>query len=102
MDKGLLLAKHLVAYVNLHQDTQRALILYNHLAQLEYLVGVDISLTPPELLVDGRFASLHDHDAHGLVGEALRRISCGLVPENWDEILEKIFLEKGVKLQRII
>lgn len=100
MDKGLEYAQNLMRYISTHHDTPRAFILFNHLVQLAYLAGIGVSSVPAGLLEEG-FVSLHDYTTDDFVKKARERMNKGLVSENWDEILESVFREKGASFQKL-
>lgn len=100
MDKNLEYARSLIGYISIHNDTPRALILFNHLAQLACLAGIEVTFVPAGYLWD-EFVSLHAYHTDDMVQKARERIDYGLISEDWDEVLEAIFQEKGVSLQRL-
>lgn len=100
MDKSLEYARSLIGYISIHNDTPRALILFNHLAQLACLAGIEVTFVPAGYPWDD-LVSLHEYHTGDMMKKARERIDHGLIPEDWDEVLERVFQEKGVTLQRL-
>lgn len=91
-------AHRLIGYMELHVDTPRALVRFDHLVYLAYLAGWDISTIKKEDLEEAvrenRFISLHSYNSN-LVKSASERLEKGLIPKNWFEELDTVLRNNG-------
>jgi len=85
--------KSLVDYLETHATTQMALVHRQHVIQLGYIAGADLSGYTKEQYMYGKpgtgLVSLHDYNMDWLITNARRRIDAGDVPETWKADLER-------------
>ena len=91
-------AEELIRYVDIHKETDIALILYSHLVQLAYLAGWDMSkVSKRDVSQKRNFVSLYDYETKELLDMARLRLKKNLVPENWKEMFVLSFENNDMK-----
>ena len=83
-------AKELIMYMKVHEESQRALVSFQHFICLAYLAGWETgNITPESFNKQGWFLSLHSYP--NITTDAFKRLQAGDIPENWlYQLTEKI------------
>lgn len=93
-------AEGLVSYMEYRLQTPRAIVSIGHLAQLGYLAACEMRISKNDYEDSSKwFVSLHDFDYADLVVTARRRITQGLVTDNWFDEFNKFMNSQTGDLQ---